>query len=111
MARAAPAALHTSASIKDSAAATTLYANNWSFGFDLSVGAGVRLFGKADSTSRAPRGWALGELGYGWANATELRFAPNEGDNDAPQRISELYLGKLAIRGPMFRISVALTHF
>jgi hypothetical protein len=110
MARAAPAALHTTASIKDSAAATTLYAKSWSFGFDLSVGAGVRLFGKPDPASRAPRGWALGEIGYGWANATDLRFAPND-DSDAPQRISELDLGELAIRGPMFRISAALTHF
>ena len=109
MARAAPAALNTRASIKDSAADTTLYARNWSFGFDLCVGAGVRIFGKPEPASPSPRGWLLGEIGYGWANATDLRFSPDEDDNDAPQRTDEIDLGELAIRGPMFRISGAVT--
>jgi hypothetical protein len=107
--RAAPVAVNARAGLDDSAAGQTLYSRSWSFGFDLSAGAALQLYGKRSSTSRTARVWLIAEGGYGWANSTDLRFRPDKDDEMAPQRIDEVDLGTLAIRGPMFRISGALT--
>lgn len=108
MARLAPAAIDVRASLNDRAADTMLYRRKWSFGVDVSVGGAAELFGPPSATSQRPRLWALAEVGYGWAHAVDLTFRADDG---APQRMDALSLGKLAIRGPMFRISGAMTFF
>jgi hypothetical protein len=111
MGRLAPAAIHTRASLDESASATTLHSRNWSFGFDASVGLGAQLFGKSDAMSRLPRGWVVAEAGYGYATANDLRFSPESDDDSAARRTDEIHLGKMAVRGPMFRISGAVTFY
>ncbi|MBN2196453.1 MAG: hypothetical protein JW751_26815 [Polyangiaceae bacterium] len=111
MGRLAPAAVNTRASLQDSASSTTLYSRRWSFGFDASLGAGFELYGKPAAASRMPRFWLLAEAGYGYMTPCDLRFSPDDEDDGAPQRIGETSLGELAIRGPMFRISGAITFF
>jgi hypothetical protein len=107
--RAAPVAVNARAGLDDSAVGRTLYSRGWSFGFDLSAGAALQLYGKASGNSRNARIWLIAEGGYGWASSTDLRFRPDQDDDAAPQRIDEVDLGTLAIRGPMFRISGAFT--
>jgi hypothetical protein len=107
MARLAPAAIDVRASLDDTAS-TTLYRRKWSFGFDASVGAGAQVFGPPSAMSQEVRGWGAAELGYGWANPVDLTFRAEDG---APQRMQDVSLGKLAIRGPMFRLSAGLTFF
>ena len=63
-------------------------------------------FGK---TERSARLWVIGEGGYGWASSSDLRLAPDADDTSSPERVSDVNLGMLAMRGPMFRILVAAT--
>jgi hypothetical protein len=107
MARLSPAAVDIRASLNDTAS-TTLYRRKWSYGFDASVGAGAQLFGPPGAETEQPRGWAMAEVGYGWANAVDLDFRAT---GDAPQRMQDVSLGRLAFRGPMFRLSAALTFY
>jgi hypothetical protein len=103
-----PAAIHTRASLDAPVMDATLYSRDWSFGFDATAGAAVQLWGKRSAASTKPRVWAQFEGGYGWATSVDLKFRADDADA-APQRVEDVDLGTLAIRGPMFRISIALT--
>jgi hypothetical protein len=107
-ARPSAAALRTSASLEESTTNATLHARAWTVGFDVTAGAAYRLlsFGRGES---APRIWLLGEGGYGWSSSSDLRLATDPEDDTAPQRVADVDLGTLALRGPLFRISVAAT--
>ena len=107
-ARPLPAAIHTRASLEAPVINDQLYSRDWSFGFDATAGAAVQLWGKRSGASSKPRLWAQVEGGYGWATAVDLRFRADDPDT-APQRVEDVDLGRLAIRGPMFRIAIALT--
>jgi hypothetical protein len=104
-----PAAVHTRASLEETTSQTTLYDRSWTFGFDASLGAAFQLYGKPSGASTKPRFWAVAEGGYGWATSADVSLHPLADDSDAPQRMSAVDLGQLAIRGGMFRISVVLT--
>jgi hypothetical protein len=111
MGRVGPVAVNARASLEETASNTALYSRKWSFGLDASVGAGAQVFGRPDAMSRVPRGWAVAEVGYGYATSNDLRFSPEGDDDSAPQRMDEIHLGKMAIRGPMFRVSGAVTFY
>ena len=103
------AAVNTRASLQESVANTTLFSRQWSYGFDLSAGAAFQLYGKRSGASGKPRIWVIGEGGYGWTSERDLHFEPEDDDSAPPQRLAATPLGSLAIRGPMFRLSAALT--
>jgi hypothetical protein len=106
--RPSPAAIRSIARLDESTTNTTLYARAWTFGFDATAGVAFRAisFGKQESS---PRLWLIGEGGYGWASSSDLRLAPDPDDDSAPERVAEVNLGTLAVRGPMFRVLVAAT--
>ena len=107
--RLAPAAVNVRASIQEPTTNRPLYSRSWAFGFDATAGAAFQLYGKQSGASNDPRLWGIAEIGYGWTTETDLRFEP-EGDDDAvPQRSQPLELGAVSIRGPMFRISAAVS--
>ncbi len=103
-----PAAIHTRASLDAPVIDADLYSRGWSFGFDATAGAAVQLWGKRSGASNKPRLWAQLEGGYGWATSVDLKFRADDADA-APQRVEDVDLGSLAVRGPMFRIALALT--
>jgi hypothetical protein len=107
-ARLSPAILRTSALLEEASSGTSLFARSFSFGFDAVGGVAFRAFsfGRGE---KAARFWVIGEGGYGWAAETDLLLAPDEEDSAAPQRVGDLDLGTLDLRGPMFRVAVGLT--
>jgi hypothetical protein len=109
LARLAPVAVHTRASLDEGVTGVTLYSRSWSWGFDATAGGAFELYGMRSGASNRPRVWVVAEGGYGWTSASDLRFAPEDDDDEAPQRVGDVDLGTVAIRGPMFRISGAVT--
>jgi hypothetical protein len=107
-ARPSAAALRTSASLQEATANTTLYARAWTVGFDVTAGAAFRVVSSGRGESAA-RFWLVGEGGYGWSSSSDLRLATEPEDETAPQRVAEVSFGTLALRGPLFRISLAAT--
>jgi hypothetical protein len=103
-----PAAIHTRASLDAPVIDANLHSREWSFGLDATAGAAIQLWGKRSGASTKPRVWAQVEGGYGWATAVDLKFRADDA-GAAPQRVEDVDLGTLAIRGPMFRIAIALT--
>lgn len=107
--RISPALLHTSAALSDDVTDVTLYARNWTYGLDATLGVTVQLYGMASAASNKPRIWGSVEGGYGFGAPTDLSLSPDEDESNAPLRLSSIELGELAISGPLFRVAVALS--
>jgi hypothetical protein len=105
--RVAPGAVRTAAELDDSVSLTKLEATSWTFALDATLGGAYQLWGKKSGHSKKPRVWLIAEGGYGWATESDLRLAASS--DTAPQRVAELDLGTLAVRGPTFRVSGAIT--
>lgn len=94
------------ASIEEASSQATLHARNWHIGFDAMVGAAMSLGRPGPSTEL----WVLAEGGYTWSSAAELDLRPDAGEEGSPVHAAGLALGKLAYRGPAFRIAASI-HF
>jgi hypothetical protein len=77
---------------------------------DATAGVAVEVFGFRSGLSKAPRLWVTGEGGYGWTASNRLLLLPDEQER-APQRSDEVDLGELALSGPLFKISAALSFW
>ncbi len=95
----------TVASLDDATAQTTLYARSLDLELD---GAAGLAFAFWDLRNRSGdlRFWLVGEGGYGWSSSSDLALSPDEGSG-APERTEPLDLGKLALRGPYFKVAIA----
>jgi hypothetical protein len=117
--RVSPAALQTSASLKESSTGANYRASSddadlgvlssWDFGVDLAAGVAYELFGSAGRRSGPVRFWLSGEGGYAWASATALDWLPESDDSSTPERVAVLDQGELGVRGPFFRLAAAAT--
>jgi hypothetical protein len=105
--RIAPGAIRTSAELEDSVTFTTLEAKGWTFALDATLGGAYQVWGKKSGHSNKPRVWLVAEGGYGWATERDLLLAASS--DDAPHRVAAVDFGALAVRGPTFRVSGALT--
>ena len=107
--RAAPGVVTTSVSLEDAAAAATLTKDRALFAADFSAGYALLVHRNGPATKAAPRVWLQGEGGYGWTARERLDLHPDLADND-PRRAGGVDLGSLALRGPFFRIALAITY-
>jgi hypothetical protein len=108
--RIAPGALNAWTTIADRVVGRDRESNTWAFATDLSAGAAFELAGDKSGTSKHPRLWAGAEGGYGWAQATKLKYDAESDDITSPVRLQPLSLGELAVRGPFFRLVGTLTY-
>jgi hypothetical protein len=119
LARVSPAALRTTASLKESSTGSTYRVSsddadlgelsNWDFGVDLAAGLAYELFGSAGRRSGPVRFWVAGEGGYAWASSTALDWLPESDDPSTPERVAVLDQGELGVRGPFLRFVAAAT--
>ncbi len=107
--RTSPSAIYTAAQLDESITAVSLYSHKWVAGFDGTAGAAFEVIGKKSGESRKPRFWVVGEGGYSWAAPADVNLRPASDNASAPQRVAPVQLPTLLLRGPMFRVSVALT--
>lgn len=82
----------------------------WKAGFDATAGAALEVFGFASGASRKPRLWLAAEGGYGFSASNRLLLEPSESAS-VPQRLTPLDLGELSLRGPLFRVTAALSFW
>lgn len=108
-ARLMPGALRTAGELEEQSTGATFSAKSWQFALDGSIGAGFEVVGAADPEAPLPRGWVLADFGYSWATASNssLSIEPDEGG--APARTQPIDFPDLAVRGMMWRVSVAAT--
>lgn len=107
--RVAPGADYRKAWITDpSSPSGELDSSAWSPAADFSLGASFLAGPQGKPESHVPRFWFSPEVGYAWAGATDLTFAPKGSDSD-PQPTGTTNLGELALRGPFARMSVDLS--
>ncbi len=107
--RALPAAIYTDAQLDESITAVNLYSHKWVFGLDATAGVAFEVIGKRSGESRKPRFWVLADGGYSWATAADEKLEPASDNTSAPQRVAPVVFPKLRLRGPMFRVAVAMT--
>lgn len=100
--------LRAAARLEESTTGTTLYANDWLLAVDGFAGISVELL-DASRGSGELRIWVAAEGGYGWTTNLDLKFAPEEDDGGAPQRVAEVDLGTFAARGAAFRGMVGVS--
>lgn len=94
--------------ISDEASGADLSSAGWTVGFDSALGASFEVLGKPSGSHRGVRGWLQLEFGYGWSAPREVRLEARGDDADhAPQRLTELDMPDLALRGPAVKLSVA----
>ena len=105
-ARPSAAAIRSIARVDETTTGTTLYARHWSFGVDAVAGGAFELLDLSGEKGEL-RFFVHAEGGYGWSTSSDLRFAPDEEDSNAPQRVAALDLGTLALRGPLFRVMLS----
>ena len=107
--RVAPGADYRKAWITDPSSSTgELDSSAWAPAADFSLGASFLAGPQGKPDSHVPRFWFSPEVGYAWAGATDLTFAP-KGAADDPQPTGTTNLGELALRGPFARMSVELS--
>ncbi len=106
--RLVPAAIHSSASLRDTVARAERSADSWLFGADVSLGAAYELFGKNRGASSSARGWLALAGGYGFVSGSDLILEVEDGDT-APIRTAALDLGELALSGPFVRVDFTLS--
>lgn len=82
----------------------------WKAGFDAMAGVAFEVFGYASGSSNKPRLWVTTEGGYGWTAPNRLSLKPEDA-GAAPQRLTPLDLGELSLRGPLFRVTAALSFW
>jgi hypothetical protein len=74
------------------------------------AGVAFEVFGHASGSSNKPRLWVTTEGGYGWTAPNRLSLKPEDA-GAAPQRLTPLDLGELSLRGPLFRVTAALSFW
>jgi hypothetical protein len=99
--------LRSVASIDESATGVTLYSRAWLAAADLDAGVAVAFWDLRSKKSDL-RFWLVADGGYAWAQEQTLTMEP-DADSGAPERTASLELGRLAVRGPYFRVAVAAT--
>jgi hypothetical protein len=82
----------------------------WKVGFDATAGAAFEVFGYHSGASRKPRLWLTAEGGYGWTAPMELVLSPKN-SGATPERLAPLTLPDLALAGPLFRVTAALSFW
>lgn len=97
--------IHTS--LKNGLFQGELVSNSWMFASELTGGAAVQVFGDPAGENRKPRLWFVADGGYALTSATTLSFAPESGDESAPERAEADELGELGLSAPFFRLAVA----
>lgn len=97
----------TIASLDEGSTGTTLHAREWSFALDASAGVAWS-FLDLRSKSTDLMFWLVGDGGYGFTTATDLRLEPDAGSG-APERTAAVDLGELSLSGLYFRVSAAGT--
>lgn len=106
-ARAAPGALYESATLDDGSATGTLSSAGWVASGDASLGFAL-LMGPWRASPRTPRWWLIGDGGYGYAAARDVKLSPEGSAND-PRRYGAVELPRLALGGGFMRFAVATT--
>lgn len=92
------------ANIDDASSGASLSARTWHIGFDAMAGAAASLGRPGPSTEF----WLLAEAGYTWSSASALDLLPDGDEGSPPVHTVGLSLGKLAYRGPAFRVAAAI---
>lgn len=103
-ARAAPAAIHLASSIDDSTVDRPLVSRTWTWGLDVSGGAGLLL------GSTGPRGtkfWATLDFGYMFAGERPMTHAPAESEDD-PRKYGGVMLPALKPAGATSRLGLSI---
>lgn len=108
-ARTSPSAVYTDAQLDESVTAVNVYSHKWAAGFDATAGAAFEVIGKRSGESRKPRFWVIGDGGYTWAAPVDMNLKPAPDNSSAPQRVASVPFPTLVLRGPMFRVSAAMT--
>lgn len=106
--RTSPSAVYTNAELDETIAAATLYSKKWVVGFDATAGAALEVIGKRSGESKKPRFWIMADGGYSWAAPADEKLRPASDNKAAPQRVVPVTFPTLLLRGPLFRVSVAM---
>ena len=107
--RASPSAIYTDAQLDEAVTAVNVYSHKWAAGFDATAGAAFEVFGKRSGESKKPRFWVVGDGGYSWAAPVDVNLRPASDSTSAPERVAAVPFPALRLRGPMFRVSAAMT--
>ncbi len=107
-ARVAPGAAYVNARVDDPSSPGALTKSGGMFTADFSGGASVLLGPQGKAKDKTVRFWITPEVGYAWSTAMALDMTA-EGHADDPRPQGTTSLGELALRGPFFRVSAALT--
>jgi hypothetical protein len=106
--RVAPGVALAHASVKDASSNADLTGSGAAFTTDLSAGASFLLGPHVRPEKRLARLWVSPEFGYALATAASLDLTPAQDENDT-RPVGTTKLGAIALSGPFFRVSVALT--
>jgi hypothetical protein len=106
-AKLAPAAYYLSGSISDVGLPRPLIARSWTWGFDVSGGAGL-LMGTAGRRAAPTRFWLTLDLGYAFAGSAAMNFAPGASEDD-PRRFGTVMLPALKPAGAIGKLAMAIS--
>ena len=108
-ARATPAFWYGAATIDDASFQRPLVSSGFTWGFDATGGAAIRIASVGPTSSDAVvRFWLLLELGYGFAGNIDMTFAPEE-DEDDPRQFGVVSLPPVRPAGMVNRFGFAVS--
>jgi hypothetical protein len=106
--RVAPGVALAHATVKDASSNTDLSGGGAAFTTDLSAGASFLVGPHVRPEKPLARFWVSPEFGYALATAASMDLSPDHDESDT-RPVGTTRLGELALSGPFFRVSVALT--
>jgi hypothetical protein len=104
-AKLSPAALYLRGSIADTSIDRLLVSRTWTWGLDVTGGAGLLMAGRS---THGTGFWLTGDLGYAFAGTSAMTFAPASSTDD-PRKFGSVMLPSIRPSGPVSRLGLALS--